>query len=136
MAERKELVRSYTPRGAGAEVVFEAAGFLPAFPEGLEYVKQDGTFVEVGHFVNIGTVQVNPNLHFCRTNLRLEAIWGSRYNHFVAGMAHLERMEFPFADMVSHQLPLDRAADGFSALNGSYHLGDEEVVKITISSSA
>ena len=136
VAERKELVLSHTPRGEGAEVVFEAAGFLPAFPEGLEYVKQDGTFTEVGHFVNIGTVEVNPNLHFCRTNLRLEAIWGSRYDHFVRGMAILERMELPFADMVSHQLPLERTADGFNALNGSYHLGDEEVVKVTISSSA
>jgi hypothetical protein len=54
----------------------------------------------------------------------------------VAGMKHLERMEYPFADMVSHQLPLEQAAAGFHALNGTYHLGDEEVVKITISSSA
>ena len=136
LQERKEMVLSHTPRSAGAEVVFEAAGFLPAFPEGLEYVKQDGTFVEVGHFVNIGTVQVNPNVHFCRTNLRLEGIWGSRYNHFVAGMSILERMEFPFADMVSHQLPLERIAEGFHALNGTYHLGDEEVVKITVGSGS
>lgn len=136
LAERRELVLSHTARGEGADVVFEAAGFLPAFPEGLEYVKQNGTFAEVGHFVNIGTVAVNPNLHFCRKNLRLEAIWGSNHEHFVRTMSILERMEFPFADIVSHQLPLERTADGFNALNGSYYLGDEEVVKITISSSA
>ena len=136
VAERKELVLSHTPRGAGAEVVFEAAGFLPAFPEGLEYVKQDGAFTEVGHFVDTGTIIVNPNQHFCRKNLRLEAIWGSRYDHFVRGMAVLENMGFPFADMVSHMLPLERTADGFNALNGSYHLGDEEVIKVTIRSAA
>jgi L-iditol 2-dehydrogenase len=136
VAERKELVLSHTPRGAGADVVFEAAGFLPAFPEGLEYVKQNGVFTEVGHFVDTGTIEINPNLHFCRRNLRLEAIWGSNYEHFSRGMAILERMELPFADMVSHQLPLERIADGFNALNGSYYLGNEEVIKITISSAA
>jgi L-iditol 2-dehydrogenase len=32
VAERKELVLSHTHRNAGADVVFECAGFLPAFP--------------------------------------------------------------------------------------------------------
>lgn len=136
VAERKELVLSHTLRRAGAEVVFECAGFLPAFPEGLEYVAEDGTFVEVGHFVDMGTIEVNPNRHFLRPNLRLEGIWGSRYPHFVRGVAILENMEFPFAEMVSHQLPLERAHEGFQALNGSYRLGDETVVKIALRASA
>jgi L-iditol 2-dehydrogenase len=136
VAERKEVVLSHTPRQAGAHVVFECAGFLPAFPEGLEYVAEDGTFVEVGHFVDVGTIEVNPNRHFLRPNLRLEGIWGSRYPHFVRGVAILENMEFPFAEMVSHQLPLERTHEGFQALNGSYRLGDETVVKIAIRASA
>jgi L-iditol 2-dehydrogenase len=135
VAERKEVVLSHTPRQAGAHVVFECAGFLPAFPEGLEYVVEDGTFVEVGHFVDMGTIEVNPNRHFLRPNLRLEGIWGSRYPHFVRGVAVLENMEFPFAEMVSHQLPLERAHEGFQALNGSYRLGDETVVKIALRAS-
>ncbi|GIV80618.1 zinc-binding dehydrogenase [Litorilinea aerophila] len=133
VAERKALVLSHTPRGAGANVVFECAGFLPAFPEGLEYVAEDGTFVEVGHFVDVGTVAVNPNRHFLRPNLRLEGIWGSRYHHFVRGAAILENQEFPFGEMVSHVLPLERIRDGFAALDGSYRLGDETVVKVAVS---
>jgi L-iditol 2-dehydrogenase len=136
VAKRKELVLSHTHRGAGADVVFECAGFLPAFPEGLEYVKEDGTFVEVGHFVDVGTIAVNPNRHFLRPNLRLEGIWGSRYPHFVRGAAILENMEFPFADMVSHVLPLDRVRDGFEALDGSYRLGNEAVIKIAVGAQA
>lgn len=129
---RKAHVLAATPRGAGADVVFECAGFLPAISEGLAYVKQDGTFVEVGHFVDIGTVRLNPNTELLRKNLRLEAIWGSRYNHFVRGLALLERNEFAFADLISHVLPLERIADGFRALNGSYRLGEETVVKIAV----
>ncbi|MEZ4861620.1 MAG: zinc-binding dehydrogenase [Caldilineaceae bacterium] len=130
--ERKALVLSHTPRGQGADVVFECAGFLPAFPEGLGYVKEDGTFVEVGHFVDIGTVPINPNVHFLRPNLRLEGIWGSRHHHFVRAVALLENNELPFADMVSHVLPLEQTLAGFEALNGSYRLGDEVVIKIAI----
>lgn len=135
VADRKEKVLSHTPRQEGADVVFECAGFLPAFPEGLEYVKQDGTFVEVGHFVDVGTVLVNPNKHFLRPNLRLEGIWGSRYHHFVRGVAILENQEFPFGEMVSHVLPLDRVREGFEALDGSYHLGDEAVIKVAVGAS-
>ncbi len=134
VAERKDLVLSHTAQGAGANVVFECAGFLPAFPEGLEYVAEDGTFVEVGHFVDMGTIEVNPNRHFLRPNLRLEGIWGSRYPHFVRGVAILENMEFPFGEMVSHQLPLERIGDGFNALNGSYRLGNETVIKVALRS--
>jgi threonine dehydrogenase-like Zn-dependent dehydrogenase len=134
--ERKALVMSHTTRGKGADVVFECAGFLPAFPEGLSYVKEDGVFVEVGHFVDIGTVVVNPHQHFLRPNLRLEGVWGSRHHHFIRGMALLENNELPFADMVSHVLPLEATRAGFDALNGSYKLGDEVVIKIAVGSAA
>ncbi|MEX1020749.1 MAG: zinc-binding dehydrogenase [Litorilinea sp.] len=133
-AEREKEVLRHTPRGAGANVVFECAGFLPAFTEGLEYVHQDGTFVEVGHFVDIGEIRVSPHRHFLRRNLRLEGIWGSRFEHFIRGMAILENQELPYGDMVSHVLPLARVGEGFDALNGTYHLGDEAVIKIAVGS--
>lgn len=130
--ERTELVLSHTPRKAGADVVFECAGFLPAIPEGLGYVRHSGTFVEVGHFVDIGSLDFNPNRLLMRKNLRLEAIWGSRYEHFVRGLPILEKNEFPFAEMVSHVLPLSQVREGFEALDGTYRLGDETVIKIAI----
>lgn len=133
--ERKALVMSHTQRGEGADIVFECAGFLPAFPEGLSYVKTDGVFVEVGHFVDTGEIMVNPHQHFLRPNLRLEGIWGSRHHHFIRGMAMLENNELPFADMVSHVLPLGDTLSGFEALNGSYRLGDEVVIKVAVGST-
>ena len=106
VAERTELVKSHTPKHEGADVVFECAGFLPATQEGLGYVRQDGTFCEVGHFVDMGSIDFNINQLLMRKNLRLEAIWGARYEHFVRGLPILEKNEFPFSDMVSHVLPL------------------------------
>ena len=134
--ERTEIVRSHTPRAAGADVVFECAGFLPAIPEGLGYTKYGGTFTEVGQFVDMGSFDFNPNRMLMRRNVTVEAVWGSTYEHFVRGMPILERNEFPFADMVSHVLPLSRLAEGFDALNGDYRLTGETVVKIAVGAGA
>ncbi len=134
--ERTELVLDQTPRRARADVVFECAGFLPATPEGLGYVKRNGTFVEVGHFVDMGSIELNINQLMMRRNLRFEAIWGSSTEHFVRGLPILERNEFPFAEMVSHTLPLSRVKDGFDALNGTYRLGDETAIKIAVCAAA
>jgi threonine dehydrogenase-like Zn-dependent dehydrogenase len=134
--ERTELVRAETPKGAGADVVFECAGFLPAIPEGLGYIRYGGTFCEVGQFVDMGSFDFNPNQMLMRRNVRLEAIWGSRYEHFVRGLPILEKNEFPFGDMVSHVLPLSRVLDGFRALDGGYRLGEETVIKVAIRAAA
>jgi threonine dehydrogenase-like Zn-dependent dehydrogenase len=130
--ERIELVKSLTPKQAGADVVFECAGFLSAIPEGLAYVRHSGTFVEVGHFVDIGTFEFNPNQMIMRKNMRVEAVWSSRYEHFVRGLPLLEKNEFPYGEMVSHRLPLTDVRKGFDALNGTYRLGAETVIKIAV----
>jgi L-iditol 2-dehydrogenase len=135
-AERTKVVRGLTPRGQGADLVFECAGTLPAITEGLGYLRQSGTYVEMGHFVDVGALQINPNQELMRKNLRLEAIWGSGHEHFVRGMPLLERNEFAYAKMVSHQLPLERVADGFASLSGAFSLDGRDTIKIAISSSA
>jgi threonine dehydrogenase-like Zn-dependent dehydrogenase len=129
-AERAAIIREQTPRGAGADVVFECAGFLPAIPEGIDYLKRGGTYVEMGHFVDTGSLDFNPNQSLVRKNLRLEAILGYGGNEtFVRGMPILERNEFPFAALVDPILPLERVADGFAALTGGYRLDGRDVIK-------
>jgi L-iditol 2-dehydrogenase len=131
---RKEVVLAHTRQGGGADVVFECAGFLPAVPEGLEYVKQDGKFIECGHFIDVGDIPVNPARHFLLPNMRLEGIWGSRFPHFVRGLSLLEQLEWPIGEMVSHILPLERVRDGFEALNQTYQLDGADVIKIALAS--
>lgn len=134
LASRQEAVLAHTRRGAGADVVFECAGFLPAVPEGLDYVKQDGKFIECGHFVDVGDIPLNPARHFLLPNMRLEGIWGSRFPHFVRGLSLLEQLEWPIGEMVSHILPLERVRDGFDALHHTYRLDGADVVKIALAS--
>ncbi len=130
--ERTERVLAETSQGRGADRVFECAGFLPATPEGLSYLRKGGTFVEVGHFVDMGTLEFNINQSLMVRNCRLEAIWGSDAEHFVRAMPILEKLEFPYAEMVSHVLPLEQVQAGFQALNGDYRLNGETVIKIAL----
>lgn len=135
--ERTRLVRQNTPRGAGADIVFECAGFLNAIPEGLGYLRQSGTYVEMGHFVDVGTFDFNPNQMLMRKNARVEAIWGyGGPETFIRGLPVLERNEYPFAELVDPILPLEQAADGFAALTGGYRHNGRDVIKIALRGGA
>ena len=130
--ERTKIVLENTPRGEGADVVFECAGFLPTIPEGVTYLKRSGIYVEMGHFVDTGTFECNPNQMFMRRNLRFEAVWASRPEHFIRALPILERNEFPLADLISHVLPLERVAEGFNALHSGYRLDDRDAIKLAV----
>jgi threonine dehydrogenase-like Zn-dependent dehydrogenase len=131
-AERTRMVLESTPRGAGADIVFECAGVLPAITEGLGYVRQSGTFVAMGHFVDVGSLELNPNQLLMRKNLRLEAIWaGGDEVNFVRAVTVLERAEYPLGQLVT-PLPLERVVDGFETLSGGYRLDGRDVVKIAL----
>ena len=49
-AVRVDLVKSLTPNGQGADVVYECAGAKPAIVEGIDYLRRSGTFCEAGRF--------------------------------------------------------------------------------------
>jgi L-iditol 2-dehydrogenase len=132
-AERTKIVKEHTPRNAGADVVFECAGFLPAITEGLGYLRRSGTFVEMGHFVDVGSLQLNPNQELMRRNLRLEAVWGGGSpDYFVRAHQVMARGEVPFQDLVDPILPLERVADGFRGLHEGYRLDGKDVLKVAI----
>jgi len=127
-ADRLELAKRM-----GADVTIDIEAITTA-EERTELVLSHTSRVEVGHFVDMGSIDFNINRLLMRRNLRLEAIWGSSYEHFVRGLPILEKNEFPFAEMVSHVLPLDQIGAGFDALDGRYRLGDETVIKIAVGS--
>ena len=134
--ERKRIVRDSTPRRAGADVVCECAGFLAAIPEGLDYLRYGGTYVEFGHFVDTGTFECNPNQMLMRKNLRLEAAWGFEGPHFVRSLALLQQYASLFEGFVSHVIPLERVADGFHALDSNYRLDGRDALKIAIAANS
>ena len=131
--ERIEQVRTETPGGFGADVVFECTGVPSSIPEGVEMLRRGGTYVEGGHFTDAGNVGMNPFNHFVFRHITLVGVWASNISHFVRGLPILESGRYPFEKMVSHTLPLSRVGDAIDALSTNYRLYGEEGRKIAIS---
>jgi L-iditol 2-dehydrogenase len=106
---------------------------VPAsIPEGLDMLRRGGTYVEAGHYTDHGDVALNPFRHMVHKQITLVAVWGADTPHFVAGRALIESGKYPFADLVSHRLPLHRVADGVAAIGGAYRLDGEEIRKVAV----
>ena len=73
---RIERVRALV--GGGADVVIEAAGSARAFEEGLEIVRDGGTYVIAGHYTNVGDSTINAHRHINRKHLDIRGLLGQR----------------------------------------------------------
>jgi L-iditol 2-dehydrogenase len=131
-AERARLVRDASGHGLGADIVIEATGVLQALPEGFGLLRRGGQYVTCGHFTNVGDVPLNPWAHFTFKQITLYGVWASAHEHFVQARQLIERNAYPFTKFVSHQLPLERVADGIAAMSGRYTLGNEPIRKVAI----
>jgi L-iditol 2-dehydrogenase len=75
-AARIERVRALL--GGGADVVIEAAGSARAFEEGLEIVRDGGTYVIAGHYTNVGDSTINAHRHINPEASRHPGLLGQR----------------------------------------------------------
>ena len=132
--ERIQMVKDNTIKGMGADVVFECAGAPQAVREGLDMLRRSGSFVEVGHFTDVGEVSLNPFTHICNKNVSLQGSWGGEVEGFVRGLPILEKGDFPYKKLTTHKLPLKRLNEIMQAPDKGYILDDKESLKITVSS--
>ncbi|NEU31363.1 alcohol dehydrogenase catalytic domain-containing protein [bacterium LRH843] len=132
--DRIELVKSETKGGRGPDMVVECAGFPGAVPEGLSYLRDSAEYVELGHFTDVGNVEINPHWHILRNNANIRGVWGSDVEHMEMTLSIIEKMELPYDELVTHKLPLNRIEDAIQAMSKrGYSLdGKEEVIKIAI----
>lgn len=132
--ERRKYILSLTPGGRGADMVVEGAGFPAAIPQGLDLLRDSGTFVELGHFTDSGPVSINPHWQIVRKNCTILGVWGSSTEHLKVTLDIMEKHELPYEKMVSHQLPLSGLKESFSILSEKGYKMDngQEVVKLAI----
>ncbi|HEY5662497.1 MAG TPA: zinc-binding dehydrogenase [Ilumatobacter sp.] len=103
------IVREATG-GRGVDVVVDATGHPASFAPSLELLRDGGTLVEVGAFVDLGTVAVNPASILGR-NLTIVGVAGEDariYDRSLAMLAEHHR-DVPFERIVTHVFPLDDA---------------------------
>ena len=130
--ERIEIVKQVSTTGYGADVVFECAGVPQSFAEGFKYIRDCGIYCEVGHFTDAGSIEINPCKDILEKNITIEGIYDNEAEQFMRAVPILEKEKFPFEDMISHRLPLNRLPEAIDALNSGGDIDGEEVVKIVI----
>lgn len=131
-ADRIRAVREATQGGLGADVVVGATGIAATVTEAIEFLRPGGQLCEIGNATDSGEVAFSPYRHMVSKRSVLVGIGGTNAKHYAMALRVLERGGFPYREMVSHTLPLDRVGAGIDALSGSYRLDDRDAIKIAV----
>jgi L-iditol 2-dehydrogenase len=104
--------------GRGADVVIEATGHPGAIAEGLEMLRDGGTYVVAGHYTDTGDVTINPHRHTNRRHANIRGQWGTDFHHVVRAMrmAARHRDRFPLSRIIGGRYPLREAGAALAAV--------------------
>jgi threonine dehydrogenase-like Zn-dependent dehydrogenase len=122
-----ELARELTS-GRGVDVVVDATGHPSSFVPSLDLLRDGGTLIEVGAFVDLGPVPVNPASILGR-NLSIVGVAGEDariYDRTLAMLAE-HHHEVPFHRAVTHVFALEDAGEAMQTA-----LGADTAMKVVI----
>ncbi len=107
---RTQVVREMTV-GRGADVVIEASGNPQAVPQGLDMVRDGGTYVIAGHYTDAGPIPINPHLDINKKHVDIRGQWGTEFAHVVRGLTMFAKYHerLPFADIIGARYGLEEA---------------------------
>ena len=132
-AERVKLVREHSLNGVGADVVFNTVGTTTGFQEALQYVRDSGTFVEVGNFVDSGTYPFNPCKDLLERGIKMIGSFDNEAEHFVRAIPLISDERLPLPDLITHHVGLDEVQNVLDAIatKGGVYKG-VEIVKAVV----
>jgi L-iditol 2-dehydrogenase len=109
-AQRVRWVKDRTS-SRGADVVIEASGNPQALSEGLEMLRDAGTYVVVGQYTDAGDVALNPHAHVNRRHATVLGCWGYEYTHLHRSLALMAKhaARYRWRDLVTREYPLAEA---------------------------
>ena len=112
-------------------MVVDATGHPASFVPSLDLLRDGGTLIEVGAFVDLGTVPVNPATILGR-NLTIVGVAGEdarAYDRTLAMLAE-HHHTVPFERAVTHTFPLSEAEQAMQTA-----LGADTAMKVVITPS-
>ncbi len=124
--DRVSLVRKLTG-GAGAHVVCDFVGFPEVIPEGIDMLRQGGTYLEIGTISRGAKVELEP----------AALVWGAKrivgvimYDPWVIPRALdflvRNRARWPFERLISHTYPLEQINEAFA--QSEWHARDTTTI--------
>ena len=86
--------------GYGADLVMDCSGHPTAGPEGIEFLRDGGTYVEMGQFTDAGAIETNWH-RICTKDLNVLGSWAFTANDLPLGvdMLYQARDRYPWRDM-------------------------------------
>lgn len=86
--------------GFGADLVMDCSGHPTAGPEGIEMLRDGGTYVEMGQFTDAGSIDTNWH-RICTKDLNVLGSWAFTANDIPLGidMIHRARDRYPWYDI-------------------------------------
>jgi threonine dehydrogenase-like Zn-dependent dehydrogenase len=86
--------------GFGADLVMDCSGHPTAGPEGIEFLRDGGTYVEMGQFTNAGSIDTNWH-RICTKDLNVLGSWAFTANDLPLGvdMLYRARDRHPWLEM-------------------------------------
>ena len=95
--------------GFGADLVMDCSGHPSAGPEGIEMLRDGGTYVEMGQFTDAGAIATSWH-RICAKDLNVLGSWAFTANDLPLGVDMLDRArdKYPWLDMQT-LYPFDEA---------------------------
>lgn len=95
IAQVRDIVGGY-----GADLVLDCSGHPSAGPEGIEFLRDGGTFVEMGQFTDAGAIETNWH-RICAKDLNVLGSWAFTANDLPLGvdMLYRARDRYPWREM-------------------------------------
>ena len=86
--------------GYGADLVMDCSGHPSAGPEGIEFLRDGGTYVEMGQFTDAGTIETSWH-RICTKDLNVLGSWAFTANDLPLGvdMLYKARDKYPWRKM-------------------------------------
>src|SRR4029453_19225466 len=86
--------------GFGADDVMDCSGHPTAGPEGIEFLRDGGTYVEMGQFTDAGSIDTNWH-RICTKDINLLGSWAFTANDLPLGVDLLYRAinRYPWFEM-------------------------------------
>ncbi len=86
--------------GYGADLVMDCSGHPTAGPEGIEFLRDGGTYVEMGQFTDAGSIMTNWH-RICTKDLNVLGSWAFTANDLPLGvdMLYKAREKYPWRKM-------------------------------------
>jgi threonine dehydrogenase-like Zn-dependent dehydrogenase len=111
---RRQIYDRVAPNGP--DIVVEAAGALPAFPEGVDIAGNHGRYIILGLWGAIGTQPISPR-DLTIKNLTIAGATFAKPKHFHQALHLAARLngEYPLAEIVSHRFGVAQALEALDA---------------------